>query len=304
MRIIRKTTICVILLCIATILFACGSDFHTANISLYEVELSEVQAHCGAAYYLSKDGTLYSTGADSDTASFVSYQNSSKGIVAENVKCFGEYVGGGYYVDLENNLYMWNEDALPLFGYFEEEKHQKILDNVNFASSSGSSLIYVDMNFDLYLIGLFAEEMYSIEKPKLLAKDVICADINNNGVVLWANNKGHIGFYGNINSSIIEELNVQFADSHIMDIGLEKDYIAILSNSQLWYYGDYDKLVSGKASQITGLTMLKKDVLRISCSINTIMALDAGGSAFLWGRCVSNDGQNTESVQFEFVENF
>ncbi len=293
-----------IALCIVLVLFcSCKGNFHTAKISLYDIKLSEVKAHSGAAYYLSNDGVLYCTGADSDAASFVAYQESKSGIVAKNVKSFGELVGGGYYINYNNDLYMWNESELDFYGYDRKKEHVKILENVHYTTTSSNCLIYIDTKSNLYLIGKFLNETYSVDNPKLLSKDVVCADVNNN-TVIWAKKDGNIGFFGEIDTVMLTELKENFTGFGTTDIRLSNNFVTILTNNQLWFYGDYQKLISGKASKTTGLTRLGDNIESVSCSLRTIAALDGEGKVLLWGRAVSNDMQNTKTPQFDYFENF
>lgn len=299
MGMIRRITVGFAIFCVCLILFACEN----ADVSLFEITMSEVQAHSGVAYYLSDQGQLYCPGVDRDSASFTVYIDQPKGLVAENVKSFGECTGGGYYIDFNNNLYMWNENAIPLLGYYKSAEHIKILENVKFATASNNCIIYIDMNSSLYLIGTFEKEKYSIENPKFLGKDVVCAAVKN-GTVLWAKSDGSLEIFGNTDSTIAENLNAQFANESITSIYLEKDFAVVLSNHRLWYYGDYNKLITGKESQMINLTMLAEDVTKVSCSAKTIMALDTNGKALLWGRCISNDARNTVSPLFDYYERY
>ena len=269
---------------------------------MYDVALSEVYAHSGAAYFLSKEGTLYCTGADSDSAAYVVCQNPSKGIVAENVKSFGELIGGGYYINQKDDLYIWNETAIPLYGYNQTAEQAKILENVKFVAPGIDCFIYIDTNSNLYLIGKFGEEIYSIENPKQLAKNVTCADIKNTSI-LWAESNGTFNGYGNTDTGMTEKLNARFKDSIITNIYIG-NFVSILSNQQLWYYGDYEKLVTGKGSQSVGLTMLSDNIAKVSCSASTIVALGTNRTALIWGRCISNDAQQTDLPQFEYYEEF
>jgi hypothetical protein len=284
---------------ICTLLIACECN----NISLYGISISQVQAHSGAAYYLSNQGRLYCSGVDTDSASFVVYLDETKGLVAENVKSFGEYTGGGYYIDFNNNLYIWNERAIPLLGYYESAEHLKILENVIFASTSNHCIIYIDINSCLYLIGTFNEENYGIDNPKLLSKDVVCADVNNS-VVLWVHTDGSFNFFGDADRMFVDSLNDQFLNTSISDIHVEKDSIIILSDQQLWYYGDYSKLITGKETQMKTLTLLASDISAVSCSARTVMALAGNGNALLWGRCVSNNTKDVTLPVFDFYESY
>ena len=91
-------------------------SFHSADLHFLEnVELSEIHADADAAYYLSEDGTLYCSGANSDAGAYVVYQDKKQGIVAENVVSFGEMSNGGYYIDRNNNLYIYNFICRTIF---------------------------------------------------------------------------------------------------------------------------------------------------------------------------------------------
>jgi len=303
MGVIRKSLLC-ILVCLAVSLTSCGTGFSVADISLYGVKLSEIQANSAAAYYLGKDGTLYSPGADADAASFVAYQDPSKGIVAENVKIFGEMGGGGYYIDHNNDLYIWNQNALPLYGYTEEAKHTRILQNIMFATAlSQGRLIYLDTDSNLYLIGDFDDESYSVNNPKLLAEKVVCVDAFDTAI-MWSTTEGQIEGCGNIDSNMLTELNTQLEGANVSDIRITKDYVAVLSDGKVWFYGDYQSFISGGVSQERGLFQLSDNVAKISCSQRTIALLDFSGNMLLWGRCVSNDNQNTNLPQYDYYEKF
>ena len=100
---------------------SCNENFNTAHINLYNVKLVDMCITSSSAYYLSETGTLYSPGADPNASHYVLYQNPEKGIVANNVKEFGEMVFGGFYIDNNNSLYIWNQYEQPLFNYKKEK---------------------------------------------------------------------------------------------------------------------------------------------------------------------------------------
>ena len=302
MGVMRKVLIC-ILLCLTILLTSCEGNFSEADISMYGINLTHVQAYSSSAYYLSKEGKLYSPGADSDASSFVVYQDSKKGIVAENVKYFDEFIGGGLYIDNNDNLYIWNKTELPAYGYNKAKTHTKILEGVRFATSNSYGIIYIDINSDLYLIGSFSGKSYSVDTPKLLAKNVVCADINDK-TIIWGQSNGSIDCYGETDSDMMLSLNTQFKNSTISDIQLTKGYVAVVSNGELWFHGDYEQLIFGKTSENKHLLKLGDNIAKISCSFRTVMALDGDGNALLWGRCASNDKKNTQEPQFEYYNAF
>lgn len=303
MGMIRKILLFFMLTSLLVLLVGCSNGFYTSNISLNNVKFSEIRAHSSAAYFLSEDGTLYCTGADSDTSSYAVYQDVKRGIVAENVCSFGELSGGGFYIDNDQNLYIWNKQSLPLYGYNDVTKHMRVLENIVFAVANSNCLIYVDNSSTLYLVGTFNQESHSIEMPKRLAEDVVCADLNNE-MILWAKADGSIDAYGQTTSAMMTELTKQFTGTCVSEIHVEEEFVVILSNNDLWYYGDYQKLVAGNESQIIGLTQFGTGIIRISCSRKTIAALDDRANVWLWGKCVSNDLENTNVPQFACYEKF
>ena len=306
MGVIRRiafSTAMLCVMCLTVLLSSCNSSFRCADINLYGVPLSKVYATCSSAYYLSESGTLYCTGADSDAGSFVSYQNQKEGIVAENVKFFREMLGGGCYINNNGDLYMWNESIEPLYGYNKKDKHIKILDGIKFVDSGRYCMIYIDIESNLYLIGSFLGETHDVKNPKLLATNVSCADINH-GTVIWATTNGRIDAYGEKRSDVLEAIAMQKENAHINDIRLTNSYLAVLCDEQLWFYGDYVRLTTGDESQVVVSRLLSNDIAAISDSASTFAALTKTGDVLLWGRCVSNDKNNTKSTQFGYYEAF
>ncbi len=300
MGMIRKTLL-FMLTSMLLLLCACSNSFHTSNISLYEVKLSEVRAHSGAAYFLSEDGTLYCTGADSDTASFVLFQDTKRGVVAENVSSFGEIPGGGYYIDKNQNLHIWNKHSLPLYGYNDAAKHMQVLEKVVVAVANSNCLLYVDNCSTLYLVGTFNKESHSIDSPKRLAEDVVCVDINNE-TILWAKEDGTIDAYGQANSTMLAELNAQFVGTGVTEVLVKEEYVAVLSDNSLWYYGDYQKFVTGNESKAIALTQIGSRIWKISGAGKAIAAIDADANLRLWGKSISNNLQNTDVPQFTYCK--
>ena len=290
-----------ILLLLSLLLSSCAFNTLSTDISLNDVKLIEVYAHSAAAYYLSREGTLYCTGADTDAASFVVYEDAKNGIVAQNVKLFEELVGGGCYIDNNDDLYLWNESQISLLGYGSPNKHTKILSGIKFVSAYSKCLIYIDMDSNLYLVGSFLGEDFSVDNPKLLDKNVSCADIYDERIV-WARNDGEIDGYGKIDSAAFNKLNAVLSEASFLDISVAKDFIVVLCNNELWFFGDYQMLVTGEKTESNQLIQLGKNITKVSCSRRTIAALNDNGNMLLWGRCVSNSAQDTRSPCFEYCE--
>lgn len=284
---------------------SCARTFNTANINLHNIELTEAIAHSAAAYYLSEDGTLYCPGTDSDAASFVVYQDQENGIVAENVKCFREMIGGGCYIDKNNNLYMWCRNTIPLYGYHQAKTHKCIVNNVKTVVPYAQYLLFIDLNDNLYLLGEFEGERYSVDNPKRLAADISCVSIaiTSQTTILWSSLNGDIGGIGIEDDGLLAELNSHFANSTVSDIQIASDFVVVLSDDQVWFYGDYKGLISGNNAQTTQWVQLDQNITKISCSRQTIAALDVQGNMKIWGRCISNDAKNTYLPEYEYCEN-
>lgn len=304
MRILRKLFVG-ILICATLLLNSC--DFNTADINLYGVELAKAEANGSCAYYLSESGTLYSPGADSDAGCYVLYQDKAKGIVAENVKEFGEMSGGGYYIDYNDDLYIWNRDILSLYNYNKAKRHTKILENIKSAIVDTDTILYVDINNNLYLAGKFGSEFYSLYQSKLLGSNVTAFDYGDN-IVLWTQSDGTFNSYGDFSNYEFLDLSYlksQLTFSNVSDICLTRHRLLILQDKKLWCYGDYQSLISGDEpveNSVPELKLLKQNIVAVSTSLNTIVALDEQGAVHLWGKCISNGLNNTTSPEFEYYE--
>ncbi len=289
------------LLIVIALLSGCQNTFHTAHIDLSGVKLTDVVAHSTAAYYLSHDGILYSPGADSDAGSFVSYTDSEKGIVAQDVAYFTEILGGGAYIDHHNNLHIWSKTTLPLLEYSSAPNHQQILEDVRWVASSSYGIIYITSSSDLYLIGEYHNEKYDIRSPKLLGGNVIAADIDNNRII-WADHTGTLYSYSDMDDSFVAQYNTHFAGADITQIHTTPNYIALLSNNELWYYGDYQQLISGEPQPEKQLVFLQENVKSVSCALRTIGAVDPEGNLCIWGRCISNGSTQTQQPEVAYYE--
>lgn len=269
------------------LLGGCG-DFRTARPELHHVELAQVWVTASSAYYLATDGTLYSPGADSDAASYVLYQDQKKGIVAEGVCFFEEMTGGGYYINGQKELCLWNEEDLPLYGYEKKTGHAVVCTDVVFAKCSTNCMIFLRENGELYLAGSFGGEEYAMEKPKLLGSDVIAADTDGT-LVVWANAGGEWFSYGTtvhlawFDRQILQQLHGE----NVRELHLENHYMAVLADKSLWCCGE-----SGN------LKLLSEEVEAVSCARRTLAVLQSDGSIRVWGRCIGNDAAQTERAEY------
>ncbi len=194
-----KYKVCILLLILMIGLTGC-LDYNTADINMAGIPLEDIYVGGSSEYYLSEDGILYSPGANVDAGRYVVYQDSKKGIVAENVRTFGLMSYGGYYITNDDELYIWNLHKLPLYNYNHRRHHKMILKDVKYVSLETDCMVYIDINNNLYLVGEFNDESYSIEQPKLLDNNVV--DFSwGKGFLLWERMDGIIKSYGDIESS-------------------------------------------------------------------------------------------------------
>ena len=306
MRILKN-----ILLCICIVFFVSGcSDFNTSNVNLSGICFSAVKASTASAYYLSKEGTLYCKGADIDASAYVKYQDEKNGIVAYNVKSFGEIYRGGYYINNSNDLYLWNTEELPLLNYNTSKAHAKILENVKFVRFGNDCVIFIDISDNMYLIGDFHGETYSVNAPKFIANNVKWADIRGKAVV-WTDYSGKFDFYGETqvfsNDDLIDLKN-QISESWVEQIEIHDHFILLVKDNDLWFYGDYKRFMSEHHGRNDDFVLeflpLKENVEVFSASSTVIMALDFAGEAFVWGECVSNGYDNPDDTLFKYYEEY
>lgn len=286
---------------IGCLLLLSGCLFNWTYVNLYGVKISKVKASVSSAYFLSCDGVLYCTGADTDASSYVIYSDKNKGIVAENVKEFGEMLCGGYYIDNNSSLYIWNRDNLPLYGY-QKGHTAMILSNVRFVDFSQYCMIYIDMQNNLYLAGEFGGERYDVSSPKLLAEDVMCADTNGE-FVLWYSVDGAINSFGkSADMPWVDEINEKSFSKPIQEIQIVNDYLLLLSDGDLWFYGNLQKFISNneKTKDIC-LKLLATEIIETHGGYSSIIALDSQGNVRLWGRIFFNSANNNDDVEYKYL---
>lgn len=292
--------ICLVLsLCLCT---GCTSlrwdvcPYNTANIKLADKHIVNAKSSGSDAYYLDENGTLYSPGANSDASCYVCYQNEQKGIVAEDVVEFESLSWGGYYIDTNHDLWMWNWEKFPAFGYTENKKHQKILSDVKHAYMSVTYdakqyLLYEDMENNLYFIGTYKEQFATMEAPKLLAKNITLFEQN-----FWIDAGGNLG--------MIEENKAQrtfwdklfetttFSKTTISHFTFLKDGLVVLQNQTLWFSGDYDTFLTveknKEISEANDVYSLAENITEFQADGKTIVGLDSNGKAYLWGVFLGN----------------
>ncbi|MBP3493374.1 MAG: hypothetical protein J6J83_02045 [Oscillospiraceae bacterium] len=273
-------------LCVIS-LSGCGT-FHTAKPDLHNVELAQVWTTMSSAYYLGCDGTLYSPGADSDATSYVLYQNQKKGIVANDVRFFGEMAGGGFYINTQNELLLWNKSDIPLYGYEKKDGHAVVCTDVIFAECSGRCMLFLKENGELYLAGEFGDEEYTIKEPKLLGNGVTAADTDGT-FVIWTNADGELLSYGTAKHPIWfdQQILKQVCAENVRELHLERHYVAILTDKSLWCCGEDGKL-----------QRLGEEIKTVSCARRTLAALESDGSVRVWGRCIGNGATQTDTAEY------
>ena len=327
MIVLISIVVCIMFLVFAVYIMDAILSFHTADLDfLYDVELSEIEVDYSKAYYLSTDGTLYCAGADSDAGSYVVYQDKKQGIVAENVASFGIMSYGGYYIDRNNNLYIYNENNISFYGY-KRDRHKLIMENVISAQVSPERIMYIDTNHDLYYAS--SEHAYrcfggknpnSLERPLKIASGVsrIIYESSNSEFLVYLDLEGKIQIFGVTDKeelSYVSDLiyledmlyfKEQFQDFEIQEISSfgKRNRLVLLKNGELWFYGDYQRFIEGSDEKKSEkeLHLLCENVCAISNSYDAFGALDAENRFFVWGKCWENDGENSDKTNRLYVE--
>ena len=302
---LRRCLFIFLVFCILITLTSCF-HFNEANLDfLQDVELAELDVNSLHAYYLSENGTLYCAGADPDGGSYVLYQDKSKGIVAENVVSFSTMSVGGYYIDRDQNLYIWSKDDLPIYGY-KRKKHALILENVLSASVDPRSMTYIDTNCNLYYVGDWDGETYTLEQPMKIGGNAEKIVAVSNKSIVWLDTNGKIHFFGTTTDEKLLYIKDYFQDAKIQDITwANEDSILVLTDGKLWFYGNYQYLTEGVGDSKTSkeLKFLCENVCSVSSNAwNAFGALDSENQFFVWGRCLTNDAEHIEEPEYEYVE--
>lgn len=297
----KKTVIIVYV--IVLLLFMSGCAFSSQDVNLYGVKITKVQASLSYAYFLDNDGVLYSTGADTDASAYVVFKDKKKGIVAENVRDFGTMMCGGYYIDNSDNLYLWNRDDVPLYNY-KKGSAKCVLTDVREVVFSKYHMLYIDTKSDLYIAGEFGGESYIINEPKFLESNVLSAGTDGS-TVMWCQSNGMIGCVG---ASLFDTdlLNKHFGLKPIQNIVVNNHYILLLSNGELWFYGDYENFKYRKnvSDDAKNLKLLATGVTEAVGAYSSIIALDSDGNVKLWGRCLYDWDVEKDEAQYEYVDDY
>ncbi len=296
----HKVLTVVIILCFSLLLSGC--KYNTSSVNIKDIFVVEAKVDFAEGYYLSKDGVLYSPGADGDVSAYVCYRNKIKGIVAKNVRSFSTIYNGGYYVTNDNKLYFWNWESIDYLRY-RRNKQKLIMNNVSSAYVSLEFTVYKDVFDKLYLIGDYDGETYSIEKPKLLAYDVCDFSITGDGV-LYIKNNGEIECYGEkakdaFFCDYIKKCKFSKTDSPFK-ILCYPDLLLILENGRLHFYGKNGELAGNDSDEYESC-ILAENIKTFSSSFETIVAVDFSGNAYLWGEVLSNGPENTEEPEYTYL---
>lgn len=273
-------------------------DYNIANIDVGEIQVEKAKACSFLGFYLSSNNILYSTGANSDAGCYVYYANQRKGIVAENVKDFGIYSGGGYYITCQNDLYVWNREKILEIGYNKNRTSQKIQEGVIKATAGRDSVTYIDENSRLCVIGALDETIYSKDNPYIIDEDVVHFFGITEGA--YVNMNGEVKFFGSgmedypYYSSI---QNLSFENPEMVEMFFEDTYCLILENGRLHFYGDYSVIDGNEEPGTVDDVILLDNVTRVSCAKKTIAAVDESGDGYIFGECISNGLDNVETPE-------
>lgn len=270
--------------------------YNTAKITMTDKAITCAKSSGSDAYYLDKNGTLYSPGANSDASCYVCYRNERKGIVAENVVEFDSLSWGGYYIDKNHDLWMWHWEKLPAFDYTKNKNHQKLLSNIKHAyievtSDAKQYLLYEDMQGNLYFVGTYNDQTATLEAPKLLAKNIKLFEQNfwldaDENLGMLEENEEQRAFW----DKLLE--NSSFSKDGISHFVFLKDGLVVLQNETLWFSGDYDRLLTPERDNILSeakeVQILADNIRSFEANGKTILGLDTDDNAYLWGVFLGN----------------
>ena len=326
MMVLISIVVCIMFLGMMAVAIDSILSFHSADLDfLYDVELSELEVDNIEAYYLSVDGTLYSAGADIDASAYVVYQDKKQGIVAKNVACFDTMSRGGYYIDRNHNLYIYNDSDIPFYDY-KKDRHKLIVENVISAQVTPERIMYIDTNHDLYFVREYAYHCFgdknanSLERPLKIASGVsrIIYESLRSEFLVYLDLEGKIQIFGVTDKEeltyvsdwiYLEDmlcLKEQFQDFEIQEISSlnNGNRLVLLKNGELWFYGDYQRFIEGSDEKTAEkeLRLLCENVCAISDSNVAFGVLDTENRFFVWGRCWENDGESSDKTNRVYVE--
>ncbi len=282
----RKWLPLLLLVLCLSLLPGCVVEPWTFNMA--GIPLSEVQASYADAYYLSKSGQLYCAGADTDSIGFVVYKDRKTGLVADNVQSFHLVTSGGSYIDDRHDLYVWNKYDLSLYNYKGESPCQKVLSGVRFAIADYQYIVYIDLDNHLYCAGTWGDEHYPLQTPKQLDEDVVAVTIMGNAAV-WSTADGMIHHFGDTQNFDLEPIENRTWNQAVQQIMGDGDhrkgyFYVLLSGNDLWFYGDYQRFISGEETGTMELRMLRSNVQDVSACDRGLLTLDVDGTVTYWGR--------------------
>ena len=307
-----------ILICVMVLAFCLCScsewfAFNTAkNFDIADQEIVDAVVDDTCAYYLTSNGALYSPGADIDANCYVIYQDVKSGLVAENVRDFDIISYGGYYINTDDELYVWDFYQIESIGYTKNRGFQKVLDGVKTAKVWNKFIVYTDQEDNLYLTGLFCDKQYDLNEPLLLDNDVSCYQVFANGVV-WVNSNGIFSSCGDYKiPSYIASVQLSDIDiNHIEKFKMSPRYTVLLSNGKLWYIGDKDFIntpyteIKNENEEFTGepeVFCLIENAVDFSCECNTVVAVDDSDNGIVWGECLQNSSNDQEEPYWEILD--
>ena len=305
MRRVQKPIVILILLC--TVVMLTGCSILMPDCELQDVYLSEAKMSVFSAFYLSKKGTLYCTGVNKDASGYVLYEDKDQYVVAENVKEFGEILSGGYYIDNNNGLYIWNKQDLSMYNY-KEGSHKKILDNVKTViEAADDMLLYIDVRNDLYFLGELGGSYYDVRSPKLIAHNVQTAAfvVGKFGRILWSQYDGTLGSYEQTEDVNLDYIRNTLPTGTFTEICYARDGLLLLSDDDLWFYGNKDNLLKHEQDVLDSertLTLIKSDIQQVSVTWDTFMALGTNGAVYLWGKFLRHGSNDIDKLQYKVYE--
>ncbi|MBQ3417412.1 MAG: hypothetical protein IJH32_06230 [Ruminococcus sp.] len=288
-----------------SLVLLCGCDFFEENqFNAADKHIVKAITSNNFGLYLADDGTLYSPGYVGDANDYILFSDKKNGIVAENVRDFGRFAWGGYYIDNANDLYYFRKFGSDPLPYEPKERFKKLLGNVKSAYVTGGGIFYQDFDNNLYAAGNVCGTIFYIEEKIKLGENVICQDYD-----CWIEEDRVIHTSGDreYNQEMLQAAN-QVLASHpdVTKMMVSENCILLLTGGELWYIGDKKRLEINDfklmdQEPVIETIKLSEDIVDFDGgACQTIAAVKNDGTGLGWGRLLMNGDDEQEQPITEY----
>lgn len=291
--------------CTVVLLLLSGcSLFQSNHFNAYDKQVIKAKTGYNYALYLEKNGTLYSPGSIDDAGDYILFLDETNGIVAENVRDFGTMSWGGYYIDNQNDLYIFNHQRINLYQYKPSDRFKKILNDIKCAYVTNDDLYYQDMNGDLFFAGIIDGREYSLDEHTKVGENVSCQDYD-----YWIENDNTLHTFSNriTDTELVAAANENMkALPDVTKMKVSNECILLLADKELWYIGDIDYLkqngfeLQDRENKNIVSVKLADDIVDFDANAQTIAAVKSDGTAFGWGKLLMNGDTEQQKPIIEY----